>query len=206
MTPFLSGFCDELTKVAFGEQTPPSPKPIGGGGGPPTSFTLPGGGKTFSVPIQKLESPAAPPSPTRYRPAPAYKAQPSSDPASTTAKRSSGGRNGGVRNDIVPWESGFQRWSRLSKEKSYNAGLQQGKGKTSPTNNRPNGIYQSFVRGGQIARGEMPATPPSAKVAPDATQQAVDRMKAQNKWLSAVRGYKGRHGKNQDGLLLHSKL
>jgi len=129
MQPFLQGFVEELVKVSFVAplQTPSTaPKPTGGISVPKPPNAVPAGqGFTAAIPTQKMESPAAPPQATGWRPSAGYKAKPGSDPKTPPPAPKSRGGGGKAGPSFVPYESAGQYMQRSGKERAYNKNLAQ---------------------------------------------------------------------------------
>ena len=141
MDHFLRGFVDELTKTAFvsspkpaGTPTPAAPKPVSTGGGMSPGYkpraSLAPSNKPFSIPKQRMESPAGPPKPGRFRPSPSPRTIRGYAPEKEAPKKKVGRpkpKKVGTARDIVPWETAAQRAGRLMREKSHNMGRAKAK-------------------------------------------------------------------------------
>jgi hypothetical protein len=137
---FLSGFADELIKVAgpWGAPDalpPPIPRPGGGIVRPPSTGTRgasapkppnafgPTGGFNAAIPTQKLESPAGG-APQQWRPSPGYRPSNAGDPTPGAPKPPGGKRGaGGPGKSDVPWETAPNRVKRIVGEQIYNRNL-----------------------------------------------------------------------------------
>ena len=85
------------------------------------SRRLPAGGAMRAIGVQRMESPAAAPKPTRFRPAPGYTPKPSTDPVVAKPKRRRGGNRKQVKErKFLPFESVPEMRKRVAGEAAYN--------------------------------------------------------------------------------------
>ena len=122
MTPFLHGFADELSLVKISGF---AANPIQASGPVMPKRRLPASGATRAIGVQRMESPAAAPKPTRFRPSPGFTPKPSSDPAPKTKKPGGGRRNKGAVKErkFLPYESVPEMKKRTTGEASHNRNL-----------------------------------------------------------------------------------
>jgi hypothetical protein len=199
VTPFVSGFVDELLKLAappqqaqtnWGAPPPPAPKPQTPGGvapyktvstGAPMTRPLPqpsnGGGPTSAfreaMGVQKMESPQGAPKQPAWRPSPGYRPTPAAKPAAPPPTKAGGGQRTKPLTPgdrLKPFESAGSAVSRLSKENAYNSDLRAKQEKQKELANRPAGREERSSTGGTQY---IPSEAPKIKSAKPPRQQPV---------------------------------
>jgi len=150
MNIFLHGFANELVKLGAGS-------PIGG--------------FSSQIGVQRMESPAAAPKQSRYRPSAGYSPDKSSDPV-PAKKPAGGGGRGRMRKPkertYLPFEGTAAMSKRTNREAAYNKAFDAKKAPTPP----PSKAFKP-----QPATGNISAPKPAPVPSTSAAMNRIDSQK-----------------------------